>query len=117
MTTEEPVMNPEFVAVVYFNPIVCVIKLRYKNTPKNIPGPNASFTNFFFLKTNAKKRIIAAIPKRLATKSIDEISRRDSLTITNVAPHNNVIKRSALSEVKRECCLPLKLFIGGIVAK
>ena len=72
---------------------------------------------FFLLIKKIKNKTTEAIPNLAAIKSIDEISWRHSLTITKVAPHNNVIKSKALSEVRREGFFSGVLFIGLIVSK
>jgi hypothetical protein len=99
MTTSEPVMNPDLVADVYFNPIVCVKNPRKRKTPKNIPGRIEFLSSFLFEKIIISARTTAAIPNRNAMKSEEEISFKDSLTITNVPPHRIVITSRTLSPV------------------
>jgi hypothetical protein len=89
-----PVIKPDFVAVVYCNPIVCVEKPRKYITPKNSPLKTAVREMFFdFFRKNGSSNI-AANENLMETKTIGETFVSASLIIANVAPQIKVMARS-----------------------
>ena len=97
--TNVPVINPDFVAVVYWRPTVCVANPMKNNTPKNNPALTKSMSECSKgLKRNGRSNN-AASENLIPINSIGEISLRASLMMANVTPQKIVIEKRALSPI------------------
>jgi len=97
--TNVPVINPDFVAVVYWRPTVCVANPMKYNSPKNNPALIKLIFEFNKGLRRNGRSIKAASENLIPIKSIGEISFKASLMMGNVTPQKIVIEKRAISPI------------------
>src|SRR5271155_5398569 len=89
-TTETPVMNPDFDAVVSFKPLVWNSYPAQRNIPTGTPARNTLPSICLILFQYSASRHAVATVIRMALKSSSEMSAIALLITTNVVPHMSV---------------------------
>ena len=98
--TNAPVINADFVAVVYFNPIVCVENPTKYISPSNVPSQRTRLLNDLNNLKAKGRRITVANKNLTEIKNKGEISVKTDFTTTKVAPHIKVIVNRIISGKK-----------------